>query len=146
MVTVLICLLLAVIVLAHYSRSAAVLIWFLGNCSLRAVKLIKLEKLNHPQVQKVDILDTEYAAIIAASRNKIGDDLFNPQLLISDLIRYRQSTKASVKDSLLYRIGVCLGVFSAQNREFFKQYNCKLTDEQRQQVIHIVSERFGMFL
>lgn len=146
MVAVLLCLLLAVIVIAPYSRSAAVLIWFLGNGSLRAVKLIKLEKLNHPQIQKLDILDTQYAAIIAASRNDIGDELFNPQLLIRHLIRYRQSTKASVKDSLLYRIGVCLGIFSAQNRKIFKQHNCKLTDEQRQQVIHILSERFGMFL
>jgi cytochrome c biogenesis factor len=145
-VTVLICLLLAVIVIAHYSRSAAVLIWLLGNCSLRAVKLIKVEKLNHPQIQKLDILDTEYAAIVAASRNDTGDDLFNPQLLISDIIRYRQSTRASVKDSFLYRMGVCLRIFSAQDRENFKRQNCKLTDEQRQQVIHILSERFGVFL
>ncbi len=145
-VTVLICLLLAVIVIAHYSRSAAVLIWFLGNCSLRAVKLIKLEKLNHPQILKLDILDTEYAAIVAASRNDTGDELFNPQLLINHLIRYRQSTKASVKDSFIYRMGVCLEIFSAQNREIFKRQNCRLTDGQRQQVIQILSERFGVFL
>lgn len=145
-VTVLLCLLLAVIVIAHYSRSLAVLIWFMGNGSLRAAKLIKLEKLNHPQIQKLDILDTEYAAIIAASRNDTGNELFNPQLLISDLIRYRQSTKASVKDSLLYRMGGCLGVFSAQNREIYKQHNCRLTNEQRQRVINILSERFGVFL
>lgn len=146
MVTVLICLLLAVIVIAPYSRSAAVLIWFLGNCSLRAVKLIKLEKLNCPQIQKLDILDTEYAAIVAASRNDTGDELFNPQLLISNLIRYRQSTRASVKDSFLYCMGVCLRIFSTQDRKIFKRQNCRLTDGQRQRVIHVLSERFGVVL
>jgi hypothetical protein len=110
------------------------------------VKLIKLEKLNHPQILKLDILDTEYAAIVAASRNDTGDELFNPQLLINHLIRYRQSTKASVKDSFIYRMGVCLEIFSAQNREIFKRQNCRLTDGQRQRVIQILSERFGVFL
>jgi hypothetical protein len=105
-VTLLVCLLIAVIFIAHYSKTAAVVIWFVGSGSLRTLKHIKPpQKLNPPQIEKLDLLDTEYAAIVAASRNAANEVLYHPAIMVRDIVNYRTATKQSVRDILLYQIG-----------------------------------------
>ena len=50
-VTFLVCLLIAVLVITPYSKTAAVIIWFLGSGTMHIVKHLKpLQKLNSPHM------------------------------------------------------------------------------------------------
>lgn len=144
-VTLLVCLIVAVLVIAQYSKTVAVIIWFLGSGSLRTIKHIKpLQKLT-PQIQKLDLLDTEYAAIVAASRNIAGDLLYSPAVVIKEIVSYRTATKQSVKDISLYRLGNCLQLFNPIATEAIALQNRSLNEKQ-QQVKKVLFERFGVML
>lgn len=146
-VTLLVCLLVAVILIAQYSKMAAVVIWFVGSGSLRTLKHIKpLKSLNPPQIEKLDLLDTEYAAIVAASRNEAGDVLYHPAIVVRDIVNYRTATKQSVRDILLYRISNSLQLFTPDEKQALAQQNRKLDDSQKQRVKEVLVERFGVTL
>lgn len=143
-VTLLVCLIVVVFVIAQYSKTVAVIIWFLGSGSLRTIKHIKpLQKLNSPQIQKLDLLDTEYAAIVAASQNTAGDLLYSPAVVIKEIVSYRTATKQSVKDMSLYRLGNCLQLFGSIGTEAIALQNRRLNE---QQVKKVLFERFGVML
>ncbi len=139
-VSLLICLLLAVLLISSYSRTAAALIWLLGTTAVKVVKWQKLEKQSQPQIQKLDLLDTEYAAIMAVGQTVAGEVLCHPDIVLQEIIRYRQSTKQNSKDLALYRIGNCLKLFSPRDEEMIKQKHTRLNDYQRQQVKQFLIE------
>lgn len=117
-VTLLVCLLVAVLVITRYSKTAAVIIWFLGIGLVRTLKHLKpLPELNPPQIEKLDLLDTEYAAIVAASRSTTGETLYNPAAVVYDIVSYRNATKQSVKDVLLCRLSNHLQLFAPQHKQ-----------------------------
>lgn len=146
-VTFLVCLLIAVLVITPYSKIAAVIIWFLGSGLVHIVKHLKpLQKPNSPQIEKLDLLDTEYAAIVAASRNTTGESLYNPAAVVKDIISYRTATKQSVKDVLLYRLGNYLQLFTLQQKQEIAQQNKQLDDNGRLRVKEVVLERLGIML
>ena len=145
--TLLVCLLIAVLAIAPYSKTAAVIIWFLGSGSVHTVKYLKpLQKLNSPHIEKLDLLDTEYAAIIAASRNITGETLYNPAAVIKEIVSYRTATKQSVKDVLLYQLGNHLQLFTPHQKQQSKKQNKLLDDDGRLWVKEVVLKRLGIML
>ena len=146
--TLLVCLLIAVLAIAPYSKTAAVIIWFLGSGSLHIVKYLKpLQKLlNPPQIEKIDLLDTKYAAIIAASRNITGETLYNPAAVVKEIVSYRNATKQSVKDVLLYQLGNHLQLFTPHQKQQSKKQNKLLDDDGRLWVKEVVLKRLGIML
>ncbi len=145
--TFLVCLLVAVLVIAGYSKTTAMIIWFLGSGLVHIVKHLKHgQKLNSLHIEKLDLLDTEYAAIIAASRNITGETLYNPAAVVKDIVSYRTATKQSVKDVLLYRLGNHLQLFTAQQKQEISQHNKQLDDDGRLWMKEVVLERFGITL
>lgn len=140
-VSLLICLLLAVLLISSYSKTAAALIWLFGTTAVKAVKWLTLEKQSKPQIQKLDLLDTEYAAIMAVDQTVDGEVIFHPDIVLQEIVQYRQSTKQSRKDLALYRMGNCLKLFSPRDEEMIKQERTKLNDSQRQQVKQFLIER-----
>jgi hypothetical protein len=145
-VSLLICLLLAVILISSYSKTAAALIWLLGTTAVKVVKWLTLEKQSQPQIQKLDLLDTEYAAIMAGGQTVAGEVLCHPDIVLQEIVRYRQSTKHKQKDLALYRMGNCLKLFSPRDEQMIKQEHTKLNDSQRQQVKQFLIEQFGITL
>lgn len=146
-VTLLVCLLVAVLVITRYSKTAAVIIWFLGIGTVHIIKHLKsMQKLNSPQIEKIDLLDTEYAAIIAASRSTTGESLYNPAAVVLDIVSYRTATKQSVKDVLLYRLGNYLQLFTPQQKQEIAQHNNQLDDNGRLLLKEVVLERLGITL
>ena len=147
-VTFLICLLVAVLAIAPYSKTIAVIIWFLGSGTVHIVKHLKpLQKLlNSPQIEKIDLLDTEYAAIVAASRSTTGESLYNPAAVVKAIVSYRTATKQSVKGVLLYRLGNHLQLFAPQQKRELVQQNRQLDDNGRLRVKEVVLERLGIML
>lgn len=145
--TLLVCLLVVVLVITPYSKTAAVIIWFLGSGSVHTVKYLKpLQKLNLPHIEKLDLLDTEYAAIVAASRNTPGERLYNPATVVKDVVSYRIATKQSVKDVLLYRLGNHLQLFTPHQKQDLAQHSKQLDDNGRLRVKEVVLERLGITL
>ncbi len=98
------------------------------------------------QIEKLDLLDTEYAAIVAANWKADGEALYHPATVINDIASYRNATKQSAKDTLLYRLGNCLELFSIAEAEALAQHNRKLNNWQRQRVKEVLFERFGVTL
>lgn len=145
-VSLLICLLFAVLLISSYSRTAAAFIWLLGTTAVKVLKWPNMEKQSQPQIQELDLLDTEYAAIVAVGQF-VGDEvLCDPDLLLQEIVKYRQSTKQSRKDLALYRLGNCLKLFSLIDEEMIKQEHIRLNDSQRQQVKQFLIERFKIAL
>lgn len=146
-VTFLVCLLIFVLVITPYSKIAAVIIWFLGSGTVHIVKHLKpLQKLNSPHIEKLDLLDTEYVAIIAASKSTTGKSLYNPAAVVLDIVSYRIATKQSVKDILLYRLGNHLQLFTPEHKKEIAQHNKQLDDNGRLRVKEVVLERLGIAL
>lgn len=147
-VTFLICLLVAVLAIAPYSKTIAVIIWFLGSGSLHTLKYLKpLQKLlNQPQIEKIDLLDTEYAAIVAASRSTTGESLYNPAAVVKAIVSYRTATKQSVKDVLLCSLGNHLQLFTPQQKQEIAQQNKQLDDNGRLRVKEVLLEQLGITL
>lgn len=146
-VTLLVCLLVTVLVITRYSKTAAVIIWFLGIGLVRTLKHLKpLQELNPPQIEKLDLLDTEYAAIVAASRNTTGETLYNPAAVVLDIVSYRTAKNQSVKDVLLYRLGNHLQLFTLHQKQEIAQQNNQLDDNGRLRVKEVVLEQFGITL
>lgn len=146
-VTFLVCLLVAVLVIAPYSKTAAVIIWFLGSGTVHIIKHLKpMQKLNSPQIEKLDLLDTEYVAIIAASRSTTGETLYNPAAVVLDIVSYRTATKQSVKDVLLYRLGNYLQLFTPHEKQKIVQHNRRLDDNGRLLLKEVVLSQFGITL
>jgi hypothetical protein len=102
--------------------------------------------LNPPQIEKIDLLDTEYAAIIAASKSTTGKSLYNPAAVIKDIVSYRTATKQSVKDVLLCRLGNHLQLFTPQQKQEIAQQNKQLDDNKRRLLKEVVLERLGITL
>ncbi len=118
----------------------------MGSGSLYTLKYLKplQQLLNPPQIEKIDLLDTEYAAIIAASKSTTGKSLYNPAAVIKDIVSYRTATKQSVKDVLLYRLGNHLQLFTPHQKQEIKKQNKQLDDDGRLRVKEVLLERFSI--
>lgn len=145
MVTLLICLLVTVLLISSYSTTAAVLLWLLGSIAIKVVKWFTWEKQPQTRIQKLDLLDTEYAAIVAA-RTVAGELPFDPNLLVREIVNYRQSSEQSQKDLALYRLGSYFKLFSSTNAGLVQQRHWKLDDAQRQRVMQFLIEQFEIHL
>lgn len=146
MVTLLICLLVAVLLISSYSTTAAVLLWLLGSIAVKAVKWFAWEKQPQTGIRKLDLLDTEYAAIMATDRTVAGELPFDPNLLVREIVNYRHFSEQSRKDLSLYRLGNYFQLFSSTNAGLVQQKHWKLDDAQRQRVMQFLIEQFGIYL